>query len=358
MSGGYDTMRVTAAMPFPANLRRILLIKPSSLGDIIHALPTFDALRRRFPEAELSWFVKAEWAGILERVIGLDRVWPVGRGLSAWLREIGRLRDHRFDLVVDLQGLFRSGAAAWLSGCGLRMGFANGREGSALCYTHRIAVPDPDLHAVERYLLVAQALGCPAAVPAFPLHPLEADRGMVHTLLGRHGVRAGTQWVGLHVSARWPTKRWPLASFVAVARALREDGLQVVVIGATSERPEAQEVAAATGAIDLTGETSLAVLPAVLERAACLVTNDSGPMHIAAAMGTPVVALFGPTSPVRTGPYGAGHLVMRTALPCQPCFSRSCRNQVPLECLTSIDPEQVIHAVRAAVVPPAGVRPS
>lgn len=345
-------------MSLPANLWRVLLIKPSSLGDIIHALPTFDALRRRFPEAELSWFVKAQWAGILERVAGLDRVWPVETGLSAWLREIGKLRDHRFDLVVDLQGLFRSGAAAWLSGCGMRVGFANGREGSALCYTHRIAVPDPNLHAVDRYLLVAQALGCSAATPAFPLHPLEADRGMVHTLLGRHGLGAGARWVAMHVSARWPTKRWPLASFAAVARALREDGLQVVVIGAATERAEAQEVAAATGAIDLSGQTSLAVLPAVLERAACLVTNDSGPMHIAAAMCTPVVALFGPTSPMRTGPYGAGHRIMKTDLPCQPCFSRSCRNQVPLECLTAIDPEQVIQAVRAAVRSPIGVRPS
>lgn len=348
-------MLVTTAMSLPENLRRILLIKPSSLGDIIHALPTFGALRRRFPEAEVSWFVKAQWAGILERVTDLDRIWPVETGLSAWLREIGKLREHRFDLVVDLQGLFRSGAAAWLSGCGMRVGFANGREGSALCYTHRIAVPDPDLHAVDRNLLVAQALGCPAAVPVFPLCPLEADRGIVHTLLGRHGLGAGTRWVAMHVSARWPTKRWPLVSFVAVARALREDGLQVVVIGAASERPEAQEVAAATGAIDLAGQTSLAVLPALLERAACLVTNDSGPMHIAAAMGTPVVALFGPTSPVRTGPYGAGHRVMKTALPCQPCLSRSCRNPVPLECLTAIHPEPVIHAVRAAVVPPAGV---
>ncbi len=345
-------------MALPTSLRRILLIKPSSLGDIIHALPTFDALRRRFPEAELSWFVKAEWAGILERVTGLNRIWPVGTGLSAWLREIGRLRGHRFDLVVDLQGLFRSGAAAWLSGCGIRVGLANAREGSAWCYTHRIAVRDPELHAVDRYLLVAQALGCPATVPAFPLHPLEADRGMVHTLLARHGLGAGTRWVAMHVSARWPTKRWPLASFLAVARALQEDGLRVVVIGSASERPEAQEVASTTGAVDLAGQTSLPVLPALLKQAVCLVTNDSGPMHLAAAVGTPVVALFGPTSPVRTGPYGVGHRVMQTALPCQPCFSRTCRNQVPLECLTTIDPEQVIRAVRAAAVSPAGARPS
>ncbi len=329
-----------------ASVRRLLVIKPSSLGDIVHALPTFDALRRRFPDAEISWLVKTQWADILRRVEGLDRIWPVGRGLSDWLTEIGRLRAHRFDLALDLQGLFRSGAAAWLTGCGVRIGFANAREGSPLCYTHRIAVPSPEVHAVDRYLLAARALGCSPSPPVFRLSPLAADREIVHTLLAGLGVGPSDRWVALHVSARWATKRWPTASFVTVARSLVRDGIPVVLIGAPDEQAEARRVAAQSGAADLSGRTNLAVLPALLQAAACLVTNDSGPMHVAAAMGTPVAAVFGPTSPIRTGPYGRNHHVFTANVDCRPCFSRTCRNPVALECLTSISPDQILGAVR------------
>ncbi len=333
----------------PGPVHRLLLIKPSSLGDIVHALPTLDALRRRFPSAEISWFVKAQWAGILERVRGVDRIWPVGPGLSDWLREIGRLRDHGFDLVVDLQGLFRSGAAAWLTGCGTRVGFANAREGSPLCYTHRVPVPTPEMHAVDRYRLVARALGCAETEPSFPIVPSQADGAQVRALLNAVGVDPESRWVAMLVSARWATKRWPVASFVSVAQQLRRQGIPVVVIGAASERAEAQDVAIRSGALDLSGQTSLTVLPALLQAAACLVTNDSGPMHVAAAMGTPVVAMYGPTSAVRTGPYGSRHRVLTAAVACRPCFSRTCRQAVPLECLSSIGPEQVVSAIRQSL---------
>ena len=326
-------------------IRRLLLIKPSSLGDIVHALPAFDALRRQFPDAEFSWLVKAQWADLLRRVDGLDRIWPVGQGLTEWMSKIGRLRAYGFDLVVDLQGLFRSGAAAWLTGCALRIGLANAREGSALCYTHRVPVPTPEMHAVDRYLLVARALGCPASPPAYHLTPLAEDLQIVHTLLTEVGVSVNAKWVVMQVSARWPTKRWPLESFATVARALVREGIQVVLIGSTEEQEEARQVAQASGAKSLAGRTSLAVLPALLQASACLVTNDSGPMHVAVAMGTPVVALFGPTSEVRTGPYGPSHRVLSRPIPCRPCLSRTCRNVTPMECLVGISPEEVVRGV-------------
>lgn len=332
-----------------SSMRRLLLIKPSSLGDIVHALPTFQALRRRFPDAEISWLVKTQWAGMLERVEGLDRIWRVGPSLSEWLSVIGRLRRYGFDLVIDLQGLFRSGAAAWLTGCGTRIGFANAREGSPLCYTHRIAVPSPEVHAVDRYLSVAHALGCIPAAPVFPVAPSEADREVVRTLVSRAGIVRGDRWVAMHVSARWATKRWPLEAFTMVAQRLRREGVPVALIGSAGDQADARHVAERSGAVDLSGQTSLSVLPALLQAAACLVTNDSGPMHVAAAMGTPVVAVFGPTSAVRTGPYGARHRVLSVPLPCRPCFSRTCRNPVSMECLTSIAPEQVLLAVQQSL---------
>lgn len=344
-----SAMASSVEHPLNPTVARLLLIKPSSLGDIVHALPAFVALRARFPQAELSWLVKAQWSGILARVQGLDRIWRVGPSLTDWLATIRQLREHQFDLVVDLQGLFRSGAAAWLTGCGTRVGFATAREGSPLCYTHRVPVPTPEMHAVDRYLLVAQAVGCTvdaAVSTACPIVPSAQDRDTARTLLQRAGVRDEQPWVAMSVSARWTTKRWRLESFIAVAQQLRRDGVPVVLIGAASDRADTQAVAEQAGAVDLSGQTGLELLPSVLQSAACFVTNDSGPMHVAAAMGTPVVALFGPTSEVRTGPYGARHRVLTAPVPCRPCFSRTCRHGVPLECLTSISSESVVLAVR------------
>ncbi|OGW67812.1 MAG: lipopolysaccharide heptosyltransferase II [Nitrospirae bacterium RIFCSPLOWO2_02_FULL_62_14] len=330
--------------------RRILFIKPSSLGDIVHALPTLAALRRRFPQAHIAWLVKRQWAGLLERVEGLDRVWAVGPGIAGWLSEIPRLHAERFDLAVDLQGLFRSACLARLAGCPERVGFANGREGSPWFYTHQVAVPTPEMHAVDRYLLAAEALGAARPeTPQFQFKMAPADREQVSAVLSQAGVRDGSPWVAMNVSARWPTKRWPEEYFAAVAGRLHQEGAgPVVLIGGPDDRADAQRVKTLVktfSIIDVTGLTPLGLLPALLQSASVLLTNDSGPMHVAAAVGTPVVALFGPTSPVRTGPYGKGHRVLTHPLPCSPCFSRRCTNAIERECLTGIEPAQVAEAV-------------
>jgi len=339
-----------------ANFRRILIIKPSSMGDVVHALPTLSALRKAFPSASITWLVKQQWAGLLEQAEELDRVWPVEPSLSGWLSQVPRLRAANFDLVVDLQGLFRSGAIAWLTGCPVRIGFANAREGSPFFYTQKVSVPTEDLHAVDRYLLVAAALVADVGTSRregnhanFRLRVGPADREEVAGLLGRSGVRASTPWIAMNVSARWPTKRWPPEFFAAAADRIQEEKLGIVVlIGGPDERAASQAVKGLmrTVPVDLTGETTPGLLPALLESASVLLTNDSGPMHVAAAVGTPVVAIFGPTSPARTGPYGKGHRVVSTKIPCSPCFSRVCRNAVHLECLTAITPDQVLEAVR------------
>ena len=331
--------------------RRILFIKPSSLGDVVHALPALAALRRRFPQAFIVWLVKRQWAELVERMEGIDRVWPVGPGLAGWLSEVPRLRAERFDLAVDLQGLFRSAAMARLAGCLERIGFDNGREGSPWFYTQRVAVPTPDMHAVDRYLLVTKALGATAsAPPEFRFTISAKDREQSAAALARAGVKAGSSWIAMNVSARWPTKRWPAASFAETADRLQKEGAgPVVLFGGPDDRADAEAVKALmkTTPVDVTGLTPLGLLPALLQSASVLVTNDSGPMHVAAAAGTPVVALFGPTSPMRTGPYGKHHRVLTHQLPCSPCFSRTCRNQVERECLTAIEPARVVEAVKA-----------
>jgi len=329
----------------------ILLIKPSSLGDIVHAMPTCAALRRAYPKARLTWLVKRGWAGLVERIEGVDRVWPVESTFKGWLSQVSPLRAERFDLVVDLQGLFRSAAIGWLSGSPLLVGFANGREGSPRFYSRCVPVPQLEMHAVDRYLLVAKAVGAvePGA-PEFRFRIPQTDYDEVDRLLIQSGVMPGTRWVAMNVSARWPTKRWPAASFAEVADRLQQEGCgPVVMIGGAGERADIAEVTGMmkTPTVDLAGATTVGLLPALLSRASQLITNDSGPMHIAAAVGTPVVALFGPTSAVRTGPYGAGHDVLTSKVPCSPCFSRTCHNTQPLECLRLVSPQHVLAAARA-----------
>ena len=331
--------------------RRILLIKPSSLGDIVHAMPTCAAIRRAYPKARLTWLVKRAWHGLVERIDGVDRVWPVESSLTGWLSQVSLLRAERFDLIVDLQGLFRSAAIGWLSGTPLLVGFANGREGSPWFYSRRVPVPQLEMHAVDRYLLVAEAVGAAeAGTPEFRFRIPQADHDEVDRLLSRSGVTPGMSWVAMNPSARWPTKRWPAASFAEVADRLQQEGYgAVVMIGGPDERADVVAVSAMmkTPAIDLAGATTVGLLPALLSKASLLMTNDSGPMHIAAAVGTPVVALFGPTSAVRTGPYGVGHSVLTGKVPCSPCFSRTCHNTLPLECLRTVSPEQVMAAACA-----------
>ena len=331
-------------------MQRILIIKPSSLGDVVHGLPTLQALRRRFPSAEMHWLVKREWAGILERAEGLHRIWTVARGVGGWLSVVPDLRAERFDVVLDLQGLFRSAALAWLTGCPRRIGFANGREGSPLFYTDRVPVPTPEMHAVDRYLLLSARAGVPVPDKVeFRLCPTAADREHINALLRRHGIMPGTVWIAVNPVARWVTKRWPLGYFAQVADAIQNSGLgRVVLIGSESDRAATETVKQAMRSIplDLTGSVSLTHLPALLASPALLITNDSGPMHVAAAVGTPVVALFGPTSAARTGPYGGDHTVLTSDVPCRPCLSRHCQQADPLVCLTSITSETVVAAVR------------
>ena len=336
------------------SIRRLLLIKPSSLGDIVHAMPTLAALRDRFPQAEVTWLVKRQWASLVEVISGVDHVCALGPGLSGWLSPIPDLRAARFHLAVDLQGLFRSGVMAWSTGCGRRIGFANGREGSPLFYTQRVQVPEGPMHAVDRYLMIAEALGAERpAKPRFEFVDRPQDRDAVEAMLNRSGIPASARWIAVNASARWETKRWPPQHFADAADRLKQEyGCPVLFIGGTAERSDTQAVLALmrTKAVDLTGQTPVGLLPSLLRQAAALITNDSGPMHIAAAVGTPVVALFGPTDPRKTGPYGKGHSVLSHPVECSPCFRRDCTRQVRLECLLEVEPNQVVQAVREVLI--------
>ena len=214
-----------------SDYRHILFIKPSSLGDIVHAMPTCAAIRRAYPKARLTWLVKRQWAGLVERIDGVDRVWPVESTLKGWLSQVSPLRAERFDLVVDLQGLFRSAAIGWLGGSPSARGICQWARGSPWFYSRRVPVPQLEMHAVDRYLLVAKAVGAvESGAPEFRFRIPQTDYEEVDRLLSRSGVTSGTSWVAMNVSARWPTKRWPAASFAEVADRLQQEGCGAVVM--------------------------------------------------------------------------------------------------------------------------------
>lgn len=340
------------APPFPSTLNkaRILLIKPSSLGDIVHAFPVVSAIKAQWPASHITWLVKRQWAELVERAEGIDRVWPVDTTVRSWLGESLALRAERFDIALDLQGLFRSALAARFSGAPIRIGFANGREGSPWFYTQRVPVFSRDIHAVDRYLSMAAALGASLPeTPRFQFKLLEEDMAVVRTLCHGKGFSVDTPWVAMSLGARWSTKRWPLSSFAAVVDQLHMAHLgPVVMIGSSEERiyTERLRALAKSPFIDLSGEIPLRCLPVLLSKASAMITNDSGPMHIAAALGVPTIAMFGPTSAMRTGPYGAGHHVLAGQVSCSPCFSRICRHDPEMECLHLIQPAQVVEVAR------------
>ncbi len=343
------------------DFRRILIIKPSSFGDVIHALPVLHALRERYPQAHISWLVANSCAGLLEGHPGLDEIIRFdrkryGRLGREWgvthefLDFLAQLRARRFDLVLDLQGLFRSGFFAFASGAAVRIGFANAREFAPMCYTQRVTVRDPDMHAVDRNYLFGRLLGFADVPIRFDLPVQAPAQTSAAHLLAEAGVAAGEAYVLLGPGTRWETKLWPAEYFAELAGRLRnETSWRVVLVGMKEEEAVAARVAELAGGfpVNLAGRTSLAELIALVDGAAMVVMHDSGPMHLATALGKPMVALYGPTSPKRTGPYCRSDAVARLELPCSPCYIKT-TGACPHghRCMREMMPADIMRRVR------------
>lgn len=328
------------ALPNPP--RRVLIIKPSAIGDVVHTLPVLNLLRRHWPNAQISWLVTPECAGVVDRhpflheVIHFDRkgfvgAWRNPRAILA-LRELAQsLRKRAFDLVIDLQGLFRSGWLSRTTHAPVRLGLSDARELAGIFYTHRVDVGPRDQHAIERYLAVTEALGAGRGPVEFPFAVDEIDRQSIAAMVPE-------RYAVLLPGANWVTKRWPVERFAALQRPLRERfGLQTVIAGG----PDDEELARQIPGVNLVGKTTLRQLVALLEGADLVIANDSGPMHIAAALGRPLVVPFGPTNAARTGPYGRPDSVIRVGIECSPCYSRRCSH---ISCLKWLEVDAVLDA--------------
>jgi len=332
-------------------MRSLLLVKLSALGDVVQTLPVLSALKRAYPELEIDWVVEEQNAEILEghplirrllvfprrRILRLLRSASGFRtGISLFKRFVAELRRETYEVVLDLQGLLKSALVVSLARSGRKVGFANHREGSTLPLTEKLPAYDPELHAVRRYLSAAVYLGGIAEPVEFPM----ADYPSAGELSQSLGLPA-PPWLVFVPATRWPTKLWTRAGWQGLARRASGLGYPLIWIGGAGDREYVDSLA--VQGFNLCGRLGLKELAGVLSGAAAVVSVDTGPMHLAAALGRPIVALFGPTAPWRTGPFGNQHRLLRKALPCSPCFRKSCPEP---KCLTGFSPEEVFTVLK------------
>lgn len=338
---------------------KILILKPSSLGDVIQALPVLRLLKLHFRDAKIFWWIESSLAPLLEGdpdlagIVRFERQrWATPRHWPEMARSVRWLREQHFDLVIDLQCLARSGAFAWLARGEFLIGLDEVREGARGYYDVAVRRASFHTHAVDWYLSVLPTLNVPVHKP-FQWLP---ERPQIAAEVKRKWFNDNSQFrnhnsrlITLQPGARWPTKRWPVHYFAELVGLLAKEHPEArfVVLGDGGDRPLGEMISRnlPDRCLNLCGETSLPETIEWLRLCDLMVTNDTGPMHIAAALGKPLVALFGPTEPRRTGPYGQLENVLRIDLPCSPCLKSHCNWKNLNECLNSIAPAMVFERV-------------
>ena len=342
---------------------KILILKPSSLGDVIQALPVLRLLKLHFRDAEIFWWIDSALAPLLAGdpdlagIVRFERQrWSRPPHWPEMFRSVRWMRAQNFDLVIDLQCLARSGAFAWLANGKFLVGLDEVREGARGFYD--VAVPRKSFHthAVDWYLSVLPALG----VPVHKNFPWLPERPAVAAELKRKWFGENSPFairhsplILLQPGARWENKRWPAEHFAELIRSLAQKfpAARFAILGDKSDQRLGEIIlqAAPERGVNLCGATSLPEMIEWLRLGDLLVTNDTGPMHVAAALGKPLVALFGPTEPRRTGPYGQLENVLCLDLPCSPCLKSVCHFEKPEECLRALAPAQVLARIHKII---------
>ncbi len=336
-----------------STMKRILLRVPNWIGDGVLSLPAVSALRAHSPEAEITAVAHRRLKDIFELAEEVDRVVPFdppgrGWGLVALRRFSRELRDGGYDLGIAFPLSFSSALMLRWGGARERVGYS--AEGRWWLLTKRVVLPKDyrERHLVDSYLELVRCLGVIAEERVPKLALGEEDLRKADHLLGDFG--SSSLLVGIAPGATYgPAKRWPLRKFGELAQRLTgELGAKVVLLGNVQEAMMGGLGGEGENILDLMGETSLKEVCTVLKRCSLFVSNDSGLMHLAAALGTPVVAIFGSTSPRWTAPLGQGHIVIKRDLPCSPCFRRECPSAT-YECLGEIEVDQVLAEVKGSL---------
>ena len=317
---------------------------------MIQALPVLRLLKGHLPESEIYWWIESRLAPLLEAdpdLTGLvqfhRRRWARPANWARLWRDVRWMRAKQFDWVIDLQCLARSAVFGWLANAQLTIGLDEPREGAHGFYDLRVARPSWDTHAVDWYLRVLEPLKVPVH---WDFDWLPARPEVASSIRSKWPVDQ-SDWIILQPGARWLNKRWPVDFFAGLVRQfpVTSKGLRFAILGGAEDVQLGSTIAGAAPerCLDLTGKLSLPEMLEWIRLTQVMVTNDTGPMHAAAALGRPVVALFGPTSPDRTGPYGQRRNVLQADLPCVPCMRPRCKNPNHMECMHALSPAAVLQ---------------
>lgn len=348
----------------------ILIVKLSAIGDVIHTLPALVSFRRSYPDAHISWLVEEAGAELLQGHEAVDRVvvwrrrqfqndfkhFHWGRAAGLFGAVLKQVRDRRYDMVIDFQALMKSAMWVFLSKGKRKVGFGRGMEhseGSYLVLNERIPPVSMEVHALDRGLIMLERIGVPHETVSYQFPHDARAAAEVDDFLAKSAVPKQTPLVVIHPMARWQTKLWFNDRFASLADALHEQGIQTVLSGSAGDAGILDDIAGRmkSRCLRFDGRGGLRHLAALCRRANVVVSTDTGPMHLAAAVGTPVVALFGPTAPNRTGPHGELHQVIEAQVSCRPCFKRRCESTVVEQygCMKRIEVSRVVETVLASL---------
>ncbi|MGL5271030.1 MAG: glycosyltransferase family 9 protein [Selenomonadaceae bacterium] len=334
--------------------KNILVVKLSAIGDVIHALPVSYAIKESFPEAKVTWVVEPPAYDLLTNNPYIDEIILFEKkkfkSLRGFMKQIGpfkrKLQREKYDVVLDLQGLFKSAAIAWLSHAKLKFGCANMREGSNKI-SQPVIGPNAGGHIVERYLDVVRKIGCQVQQVVFPMEITEREADIAIRLMKQAGADINNRYVVLAPGANWPNKRWPTKFFAQVADWLYNKNIIPVVIGGgVVDERLAGEIAsgAEIPPVNLVGKTTLKQLAYIIKNAQAVIGGDTGPVHLAAGLNIPVTMLMGPTDANRNGPYGQTENALEVDCDCRYCWKRECRLQ--RDCLEQISVQRVIDKLQ------------
>jgi len=333
------------------HIQKILIVRLGSLGDIVHTLPAQQSLHHCLPDAEIHWLTESAYAQLVEAVPGVTRVWVAGLRKWSWqsstrpfLHLMRALRREHFDLAFDFQGLVKSAVVARVSGARMVAGFGveltRERLASAF-YSHQAATkPGEKLHVVDLNLRLAHQPGCVnGAGPIIPLRIPDACSRLVRQELAKHGIK---QPILLNPGAGWVTKLWPATQYAALAHRIQQElGIPVVLTYGPGEE-RVVEAFQQAGANVFSFPTSIMELAALCRESRLMVAGDTGPLHLAVALGIPTVAVMGPSAVWRNGPYTTADIVVKRQLPCSDCYKRTCDKFICMD----IPVEQVFQAVK------------
>ncbi len=330
-------------------MKRILVVKLSSIGDVIHALPVSHAVKETFPEAELTWVVEPPAYDLLTMNPCIDRIitfykkdFKSFRGFMENFRPFRRtLREQKYDAVLDLQGLFKSAAIAHIARSPRKLGVCRMREMSGRV-SKPVIGPHAGGHIVERYLDVARAIGCRVDQVVFPIEIPQNDANSARILMEDEGLKVDNPYIVFVIGANWPNKRWPSEYFAELSEWLYEMQVIPVLVGSGMlDQQKAREIEALTEIppVNLVDKTNLRQLAYIMKNARLVIGGDTGPVHLAAGMGIRTVMLMGPTDAKRNGPYGQPENAIEVDRPCRYCWKRSCMKGA--DCLERIQVQQV-----------------